>query len=309
MLYLRHMGGQRTTGRLLHKWRAQRGFTIVEVLIVLAITGALFVAAAVMISGSQNRAGFNQAVQQLQSQIQQVMNDVSTGYFPNSANFQCSANAGGPVVLSSVGANGQGANAGCIFAGKVLSFQLGTSDPQKYGIFTVAAAQKNAAGQEVTSLATAAPKVVAPGTSSPAGFPDITTTTVLQNGLAVSTHATPSNNMAYNNGGGDVAVGAVAIVPSFASYAANGNITSGSQQLSIIPITGTSLGMDAKPAADAINSNLAASAGSIANPTNGVSICFASGGTDESGLITIGGASHPLSVTLKISEGSKTCGK
>src|ERR1700733_12358913 len=143
------MGGQRTTGRL-QVQRTPRGFTIVEVLIVLAITGALFIAAAIMISGQQDRAGFNQGIQQLQSQIQQVMNDVSTGYFPGNANFSCSAGSGGPVTLTA-GASGQGANAGCIFAGKVLQFNVGNADPQNYGIFTIAAAQKDSTGQEVTA--------------------------------------------------------------------------------------------------------------------------------------------------------------
>ena len=288
------MGGQRTTGRLLQMWRAPRGFTIVEVLIVLAVTGALFVAAAILISGKQNQAGFNQAVQQLQSQIQQVMNDVSTGYFPGGASFSCSAPAGGPVTLSGAAANGQGANAGCIFAGKVLQFRVSGTNPEAYNILTIAAAQKNASGQEATSLATATPKVVAPALGSPANFPNLTTSTILQNGLAVSTSPTPAVNMWYNNGGANVAVGAVAIVTSFAGYAANGTINSGSQQLSIVPVTG-------------INTNLAASATAVTNPTNGVSVCFASGGTKESGLITIGGGGHPLAVTLKIFEGSLVC--
>jgi hypothetical protein len=278
-------------------------------MIVLAVTGALFVAAAVMISGQQNRAGFNQAIQQLQSQIQQVMNDVSTGYFPGNSNFSCSASNGGPVNITGVGANGQGANAGCIFAGKVLQFNLGGTDPQSYGIFTIAAAQKDSTGQEVTSLGTAAPKLVAPGTGSPVNFPDLTTTTVLQNGLTLAASSNAANNMSYNNGGGDVAIGAVAIVNSFASYGTNGNLNSTSQQLSIVPVTGTHLGDSAKTAVDNINATLAASASSVANPSNGVSICFASGGTNDSGLITIGGDSHPLAVTLKVTLGSKTCGK
>jgi hypothetical protein len=47
----------------------------------------------------------------------------------------------------------------------------------------------------------------------------------------------------------------------------------------------------------------------VQNPSNGVSICFASGGTNQSGLVTIGGSGHPLSVTLKVMESTKTCGR
>lgn len=280
-----------------------RGFTIVEVMVVLVVTGALFVAAAILISGKQSQAGFNQAIQQIQSQIQQTMNEVATGYFPSNANFQCTAPIGGPVALTNVAPNAQGANAGCIFAGKVLQFQVQSTDPEKFAVYTIAAAQKDASGKEVSTLASASPKLVAPGNGYPAGFPDLTTTTILQNGLATS--ASPPAGMWYNNGAADVSVGAVAFVPSFAQYS-SGNLTSGSQQLSVYPVNGTSIGATQADAVDAINTNLATS---IQNPSNGVSICFASGGTNQSGLVVIGGNNHPLSVTLKVMESTKTCGR
>lgn len=321
MLYLRHMGGLHSIGRLLRAWRrtirpgfgtpapaltpasATRGFTIVEVMVVLVVTGALFVAAATLISGKQNQAGFNQAIQQIQSQIQQVMNDVSTGYFPSNANFQCTSPNGGPVTLTGVAPNAQGANAGCIFAGKVLQFRVQGTDPEKFAVFTLAAAQKDSTGKEVSVLSGASPKVVAPGNGYPVGYPDLTTTTILQNGLVTS--ASPPAGMWYNNGAADVSVGAVAFVPSFAQYA-SGNLASSSQQLSVYPVTGTSLGATQASAVDAINTNAATS---TQNPSNGVSICFASGGTNQSGLVVIGGSGHPLSVTLKVMEGTKTCGR
>jgi prepilin-type N-terminal cleavage/methylation domain-containing protein len=314
MLYFRHMGGLHRIGRLLYVWRRDRaffststsGFTIVEVMIVLAISGALFVATAILINGKQNQAGFNEAVQQVQSQIQQAMNEVASGYFPSSANFQCTAGNGGPVSLSSIAPNGQGTNAGCIFAGKVLQFQVQGTSPERFAVYTIAAAQKDSTGKEVTSLPAAAPKLVAPGTASPPGYPDLTTTKVLQNGLATTPPpGSGHSRMWYNNGAADITVGAVAFIPSFAQYS-SGNITSGSQQMDVVPVTATSLGMTKPAGVDAVNTNLATS---ILDPSNGVSICFATGGTNESGLIVIGGDSHPLSVTLKVMDGTTTCGK
>src|SRR5438874_1617208 len=84
------------------------GFTIVEVMIVLAITGLLFLSAAALISGKQNQAAFDQAIQQLQSQIQQTMNEVSVGYYPNRNDFVCVAGGTGPLLSS--GSNQQGTN-------------------------------------------------------------------------------------------------------------------------------------------------------------------------------------------------------
>jgi prepilin-type N-terminal cleavage/methylation domain-containing protein len=284
--------------------KGSRGFTIVEVMIVLGVSGVLFVAAAIMISGKQNQAAFNQAIQQMQSQMQQVINEVANGYFPSNANFQCTANAGGPVVLSSIGANAQGENAGCVFAGKVLQFKVAGTNPEQYNVFTLAGAQKDSTGKEVTSLAASVPKVIAPATGSPAGFPDITTSTVLQNGLTVANTTSPVGGMWYNNGAGDIRIGAVAFVPSFASYTGT-TINSTSQQVSIIAIPGTLTNTNAQTAATAINAGVI---GGVVNPSAGVSICFDSGGTNQSGLVTIGGGAHPLSVTLKVMQGTRTCG-
>jgi hypothetical protein len=146
---------------------------------------------------------------------------------------------------------------------------------------------------------------VAKGVSSPANYPDITVNTILQNGLTVAVPAVPADAMWYNNGASDINIGAVAFVPSFAKYT-GANVDSGSQQVSVVAIPGTAVNSTLPVAADAINAGIA---GGIVNPTNGVSICFDSGGTNQSGLITIGGGGHPLAVTLQIMQGTRTCGK
>lgn len=274
-------------------------------MIVLAVSSGLFVAAAILISGKQNQAAFNQAIQQMQSQLQQVTSEVANGYFPANANFQCSANAGGPVVLSSGGSNAQGSNAGCVFAGKVLQFKVHGTDPETYNVFTLAGAQKDSTGKEAGSLAGSVPKAIAPYIGAPSDYPDITTSTVLQNGLTVANTTTPAGGMWYNNGAGNVAIGAVAFVPSFATYTGS-TIDSNSQQVSVVAIPGSLTNVDAKTAATAINASLSTTG--VVNPSSGVSICFASGGTKQSGLVTIGGGGHPLSVTLQVMQGTQTCG-
>src|SRR5688572_4270761 len=107
MVYFRHMrGGQSTSGRSVSAWlrvrrslRApRRGFTVVEVLIVLAITGLLFVSAAVMIAGRQNRTAFEQSVRNIHSQIQAAIDEVIVGHYPNNGNFDCNATGSGPSI-------------------------------------------------------------------------------------------------------------------------------------------------------------------------------------------------------------------
>ncbi|HKU19220.1 MAG TPA: prepilin-type N-terminal cleavage/methylation domain-containing protein [Candidatus Saccharimonadales bacterium] len=294
-------GGTRNVRQVVSRMRRMRhvfgvhtdaGFTIVEVLIVFAVTGILFLSAVALISGRQNQAAFNQAIQQMQSQVQQIINEVSVGYYPNAKNFQCTAGATGPIISS--GSSAQGTNSGCIFVGKAIQFQVLGTKPEQYAIFTIAGLQKNTSGQDVQSLTEADPTAVAPSTAQPS-LPDQTTVTTLQSGLT-------TYKMTYNNGGADIPVGAVAFVNSFASYS-GGTITSGSQQISVVPVATSAINTNRTTAADAINTNLAAS---VVNPTSGVSICFASGGTNQSGLLTIGGNGHPLAVTLTI-KGNKTC--
>ena len=126
-------GGLRTRYRALHM-RAQKvhctdelttdvpkntGFTIVEVMIVLAITGGLFISAAVMISGRTNKAQFEQSINQITAQLRQSINEVSTGYYPNRG-FQCQAN--GATVSITAGTTEQGTNSGCMLLGKALQF-------------------------------------------------------------------------------------------------------------------------------------------------------------------------------------------
>lgn len=267
-----------------------RGFTVIETLIVLAITGGLFVAVALSLSGKQAQTQFDQAIQDVKSQIQQTINDVSVGYFPNRNNYNCTAGPLGPIIAS--GAGNQGANSGCVFLGKAIQFGISGTNPEQFRVFTIAGLQKDVSGNEVTSYAAAVPTVIAPSTVNPT-MPDGSTSGQLNYGVTTlkAYYGSPTTN-----------IGAVAFVNSLASYS-SGSLVSGSQQLNIIPITGSTLNMTSQAAATTIGAQLAASP---TNPSTGVSICFVSGTTNQSGLVTIGGAGRQLNVTLSI-KGNKTC--
>ena len=75
-----------------------RGFTIVEVLIFLAVSSALMVSAFTLISGSQNKAAFTVGINDVQQQINAVINNVSNGYYSESATSQgCSVGLTGAL--------------------------------------------------------------------------------------------------------------------------------------------------------------------------------------------------------------------
>jgi prepilin-type N-terminal cleavage/methylation domain-containing protein len=264
-----------------------RGFTIVETLVVLAVTGVLFSAIVVTLSGRQAKTQFTQAVQEIQSQIQQVISDVATGYYPSAHNFNCTATLAGPQFTA--GTTEQGGNEGCIFLGKAI--QLGVPSTKNtiedFKIYSIAGLQRTTTKEEVQTYTQALPKVVSSGAI------DTTETKSLLYGL--------TTKEAYY-GASNTQVATIAFVNSLASYS-GGSIVSGSQQVRVMPVRNSTLGMTQAQAITNINSQLATS---DIDPSTGVRICFVSGGTNQSGLITIGSNGRQLSVTLNM-KSNKTC--
>lgn len=281
-----------------------KGFTITEVMIVLAVTGALFVSAAATISGRQAETQFQQALQNVKSQIQQTISEVSTNFYPNLNNFKCISSGNGTIAISSASGVGQGTNSGCIFLGKVMQFAAakpsgGATDPQTFITYTIAGAQQYN-GQETTNLGQSDPTVIAPAPTL--SVPDDSLTFTLSNGLTVG-------RMTYSlDGVTFLPIGAVAFVTSQASY--NGStIQSGSQQVSVVPIQTSVLNATPSTMAGAIDNNIISSATSATNPAGGVQVCFVSGATKEYGVVTIGSNGRSLSVDLKTEpfQGGRSC--
>lgn len=261
----------------------ERGFTIVETLTVIAVMGAIFLSAVLLVSGRVSRVEFTQALNDTQSVLQQTISQVGAGFYSNTGNFTCSG-AGGTVTITA-GVNKQGSNTGCVFIGKVMQFGVKGTDPEEYETYTIAGLQSG------TDLASAKPLAIAQGvtTNNSGSFPANTSVSgKLHNGLSVAW-------MKYNG----VNVGAVGFISGLGQY--NGTeLLSGAQQVSLVPVTGTSLDSTTKSTVDAINNNLKTSP---VSPSGGVQICFASGGTQQSGLVTIGSNGRELSVSSQIKNG------
>ncbi|OGL30763.1 hypothetical protein A3F37_04050 [Candidatus Saccharibacteria bacterium RIFCSPHIGHO2_12_FULL_41_12] len=62
-----------------------RGYTIVEVMIFLVVSAGLLVSVLGVISGQQQKTRFQTGVRDFESQLQDTINDVETGYYPNTA--------------------------------------------------------------------------------------------------------------------------------------------------------------------------------------------------------------------------------
>jgi hypothetical protein len=181
--------------------------------------------------------------------------------------------------------------------GKVIQFGVKGTEPQQYIIHTLAGLQTNDG-----TLAGTRPKAIAQGqtTNTTASFPDASIKKQLLYGL----HAV---SMYYVQNGTKKAIGAVAFVSGLGSYK-DSLLLSGTQQVSMIPVDGSdtsggNFSTETGQTVDAINDNLA---GSPVNPSGGVLICFQSGGTSQSGLVTIGSNGRGATVKLDI-KSTKDC--
>lgn len=260
---------------------SQGGFTIVETLIVLGVSGMLFLGAILLVAGQQRKVEFTQAAQDIQSVIRQNISEVGSGYYPNGGNVRCVV-AGNNLNITQVAAGtAQGSNTGCVFLGKVMQFGVAGTNPQEYVVHTVAGLQDGQDG----SLLAANPKVVNIDSSRITGQ--------LRNGLTIS-------SMRYVKDGVRTNIGAVAFLNGLGNFEAGTGLMSGTQQLTLVPVanSGTVPSTTVIGVVGAIDTQLR-NADNIVNPNGGVELCFA-GDRGQWALATIGGNGRDLSVKLDI---------
>jgi hypothetical protein len=240
------------------------------------VTGAMLLVAILAFMGQSAKVEFNTSIRDIQSIIQATINDVGTGFYPSGDDIKCELGGNGlSITTDNVE---QGSNTDCIFMGKVMQFGALGTDPQQYNILTLAGYKDN--NGDITQ---AKPQIV--------DIPSATTNAILRNGLnAVS--------MRYVVGGVSDDIGAVAFVNGLGSYS-DSQLISGSQQLSLLPVpdSGKIPNTDKQAVIEAVEDQLV---NAPINPSGGVQICFASSGTKQSGLITIGSGGRGLTVKLDI---------
>lgn len=311
------------------------GFTIVEVMIVLAVSSLLLISAIALIDGRQSKTEFTTGINDEQQQIEQIINETSSGYYPNNDDFSCASSATGPVTFSS-GASKEGTNAGCIFLGKVVQFGLAPpdGDATDMGVLPIVGNQFETVGgtlEPVLSVAASVPRAAYPINSGETNVPSSTKSIDnLEYGIHVATSNSKcglATGVCYMpaTGGGFVATGIAGFLTGesdangtiAANAAGSGvNLQSGTQQLSLY-------GVKAGLTPSTPDQNLWQASNNIGDtgrvtglgylvPASEVLICLASGSTNQSGLITIGGVSSAasgnggLNVTLTVLDGT-TC--
>lgn len=276
------------------------GFTIVETLIVLAVTGSLLTMAMFLIGGRQNKAQFEQGVRSFQMELQQVINDVGNGFYSSNEDINCDRNPSGGVRIIA-GTNKRGTNEECLFLGKAIQFAVSpAADPEKYSIYTIAGLRNGVSGNTL-NLTQAAPSVIA--RSNLNTFPDKFDSKMMPFGMRVVSVSYNNNAATYNPGANPLT--AVAFVSSLSSLDA----TDKNQQVNVLAIpavnAAASINQDNRAAATTVNASLTDAiineGNGRKNPAGGVQICARSGSTAQSALYKIGGdgGQTTVSVTIK----------
>ena len=253
-------------------------------LIVLAVSMFLFVSVIALINGKQDVAAFNQSVGAVKTELQQFANQVGSGYYPNNGSIQCDDSSGGPTLSTDpAGGDHQGSSDKCLFLGKAIQFGVpdpGDATAENYNVYTLVGLRSGVKGGQVDLAATQA-RVIARASNDPPSIPkDAYEAKLLQFGLTVST-VYPNTSVAFG----------------FITNLTSLGTGDGSQRTDVVTIPGTALGKDDAEGAKEINANIAS--GTI-NPVGGVKICFNSGGTNQSALISIGGSGRQGTIESKI---------
>jgi len=270
-----------------------QGYTIVETLIFLAVSGLLSAVAFAMVAGKQQQAEFDYGVRDFASRIQDIVNDVSTGFYENPGGFNCTAEptGGEPTFSTTPPITEQGKNEKCIFIGRVIQFAPSdTPDPndskKSYRVFSVAG-RRLAEGEtrDVVELTEAMPVALSPSSSRP-NNPDLTS-------IYVNPYGITTEWIRYVPQSIGVKVGAIGF---FTNFDSNNQLESDARNVNVIPIINTGLEQTMLAMAESIKT-----ANEIhENPPEGLIICLDSSNKRNHALLTIGGNLRQLTTNLEI---------
>jgi len=250
-----------------------KGYTIVETMIFLLISGVLLITSMLFFRGRQQRTQFTQGVREVEANVKTIMGEVSSGYYPNNGtSFSCTAPASDTIpTLTFPGSGEQGSNESCIFIGKVINFD---DDSEQYSSYTVVGRRKaHVSGQTVSSLIEAKPTIddrIKEVYTMPWG---IRATKV------VSVKGTPNPNRS-----------AVGLIMSLGGYTTSEDVISGAQTADLLP-----LGNNFAETFPVLQTRVQAMTDSDRRPDK-IIVCLESGGGDRKGAIVFGGGGRQMSV-------------
>ena len=104
--------------------KRQAGFTVIEVSLVIAVTGVLLVGATKALRGTNTETAFHTSLRDIQSKIQNTAKEAANSLFPNDAKYDCtlvadSAGVKRPTLTTSP-QSFIGGDQDCVFLGKAI---------------------------------------------------------------------------------------------------------------------------------------------------------------------------------------------
>ncbi|MCA9318969.1 type II secretion system protein [Candidatus Saccharibacteria bacterium] len=276
-----------------------RGFTIVETLIVLVVTSSLLVSTILLLGGRQNKTDFLVGSRQLRQELQTQMSQVVSGRYTKTNSIQCTRDGatGAPKIVIGA-ADSQGKSSDCIFIGTAILLGAAQAEAEAspnhtYTSYPLAGLRVNSATlEEASSINEAKPTAVYVG------------------GSGVSRY---KNGLEYYGAKGTIGsittfLPASAPFVVYAVVSLNGN-SSINQSVSapqidlyppaIVPAWGSGTNDE-----DNLNNSRPTDPARLYEQ---VELCFASGGTNQSVLYTLGSAANGSQVSMDIKNGG-TCG-
>lgn len=278
------------------------GYTITETMIFLAVSGGLFLMAMLLVNGQQGRTEFTQGARDMESRVRDVLDDVSTGYYPANPNYTCERdlnNDEGPDFADNPGVRGQGANSECIFIGRVIQFRVASTNDEEYNVISVAGIRLALVGDtEVTTIKEARPRALVPTPGDSNNPPDLTENSKYPGGMRVG-------KVTYQNGGLPVVVSSMGVFTTFGIPDING-LKSGSLNVNILAL-GSAPETRIAFSNDVINNLHEATSNPVTNPSGGMQVCFVSTGSNQIAIMTIGGSGRQSAVDMEIKSGTRLC--
>jgi len=285
--------------------RNRGGFTILEVMIFLAISGAMLAAAMAAVNGQQNRTEFTLAMRDIDSKLQDTLNDVSNGNFSYS-NQGCDISGAGRPYLTGVSA-GIGTNQACLFLGEAIQFSTsgatgGVDNNSRFAVYTVLGRRlkPGTLGNQIS--------VNSFNEANPTTIPSLTSYYDFQNGItAGKIYYTPATPLGASQTTGKYSL--LGIYTSFTSAAGNIGNSSADASQSLQAYTynllddGTGFGSGAVNCIDSTNNpSTTCPFDQVLSSTKskGWGICFDSNnGSGQTALITIYNTSEGVSTRLE----------
>lgn len=114
---------------------AYRGYTIIEVLLVLAISTTMLFSVLIIFRNQQSNSRYLQATQDLSSKIINISTAVAAGVAPDSERYGCERDARSlPLLNNTAGSSLTGGRTDCVFLGRAVQVVPGSGDIYVYTI-------------------------------------------------------------------------------------------------------------------------------------------------------------------------------